>query len=89
MSKLITINEELLWNTLHPFGMARFLSMVSSSLSKQEGKAHRFEVGAMCGRLEAIAEQLENLEINDNDWAEFRRMHQPFGYEPGAYGQSK
>jgi hypothetical protein len=29
----------------------------------------------LCGRLHQISEQLQNIEIGDHDWAEFRRRH--------------
>jgi hypothetical protein len=76
MGKPITIDEELLWNTLHPFGMARFLNMFCAFIEEyDDDTAHRFGVGDLCGRLHQISEQLQNIEIGDHDWAEFRRRH--------------
>ena len=70
--------KELLYNTLHPFGYARFLDMLAKFLCDYDDDiAHRWGVGVTCGGLYSISQLLRGLDISDLDWKEFCRRHPP------------
>ena len=77
-AKTIVVSEDHLWNTLHPYGYARFLESYARFLRGYDNDSgYAYDLGHTLGMIDAAIYVLQNLDFNDLDWAEFRRRNPP------------
>ncbi len=82
MGKPITIDEDLLWNTLNTHGLARYIEMLREFLMNDCEYKSMFEAGQTEANLWTAKTALQCVDIPEAHWRSFTKVKQPFPYEP-------
>lgn len=78
MKRIIMVNEDQLWNTLHPEGYAKFLEQYCKLLG-EEGDATYW-----LAKLETVIDILNETYIDARSWGDFRRRNPAIIAKEGA-----